>query len=145
MADTTQSYENHVRWHPPFHFFLVPLFLLNLIFALVQLIRIHDLNHAVWFAVSFGFCLLTLLTRLNSLRVQDRLIRLEEQLRYQRVLPADLAARASSLSVRSIVSLRFASDEELGSLVQQVLDGKLKKGDEIKRAIKQWRPDTFRV
>ncbi|MBC7931370.1 MAG: hypothetical protein H7Z38_12480, partial [Rubrivivax sp.] len=61
------------------------------------------------------------------------------------VLPAALARRAVALPTRQIVALRFASDEELPGLVQQVLDGKLTKGDEIKRAVRQWRADTLRV
>lgn len=145
MADTIQTYKNHTRWHPLFHFFLAPLFLLNFIFAIVQLIRFRDLDHGVWFVLSIAFIVLGLLTRTNSLRVQDRLIRLEENLRYQRILPESLAQRASSLPVDKLVTLRFASDEELPTLVQQVLEGKFEKNDDLKRAIKQWRPDTLRV
>jgi hypothetical protein len=83
--------------------------------------------------------------RINPLKAQDRLIRLEEQLRYQRVLSADLAAQASTLPVGKIVALRFAPDEELPGLVTQVLDGKLNTSKEIKQAIKNWRGDYFRV
>ncbi len=145
MADTEQNYENHVRWHPPFHFFLMPLFLVNFIYSLVQLIRFRDVDHVVWFLLAIGFFIVTFLTRTNALRAQDRVIRLEEQLRYQRVLPASLAERAIALPTGKIIALRFASDEELPSLIQQVLDGKFAKNDDIKRSIKQWRPDTLRV
>jgi uncharacterized protein DUF6526 len=145
MAEIPQTFDNHTRYHPPFHFFLIPLFLLNVIFAVVQLIRFHDLDHAVWFALAIGLIVLTLLVRTNALRVQDRVIRLEERLRYQQVLPPALAQRAVALSPRQVVALRFASDEELAELAQQVLDGKLIEGKEIKRAVKRWRPDTLRV
>lgn len=145
MEKTPQTYENHTRWHAPFHFFLVPLLLLNIIFALVQLVRFGDLDHAAWFALAIGLAVLGTLARSNALRVQDRVIRLEERLRYQQVLPPALAQRAGALSPRQVVALRFASDEELPELTQQVLDGKLTKGSEIKRAIKRWRPDTLRV
>ena len=145
MAETPQTFENHTRWHPPFHFFLVPLFGLNVIFALVQLIRFRDLDHTVWFLLAIGLVVLTFLVRINSLRVQDRVIRLEERLRYLQVLPPALAQRACSLSPRQVVALRFASDEELAELAQQILDGKLTEGKEIKRAVKRWRPDTLRV
>jgi hypothetical protein len=145
MAEIPQSFDNHTRWHPPFHFFLMPLFLLNVVFALVQLIRFHDLDHAVWFALAIAAVVLTFITRTNSLRVQDRVIRLEERLRYQQVLSPALAQRAADLSPRQIVALRFASDDELGELAQQVLDGRLIEGKEIKRAIRRWRPDRLRV
>ena len=145
MAETPQTYDNHTRWHPPFHFFLVPLFGLNVIFALVQLIRIRDLDHAAWFVLALGLAVLTLLVRTNALRVQDRVIRLEERLRYLQVLPPALAQRACGLSPRQVVALRFASDQELAELAQLVLDGKLTGGTEIKRAVKQWRQDTLRV
>ena len=145
MTETTQSYANHVRNHPPFHYFLVPLLLLNFIFAIVQLVRFHDLDRVVWLLMSFGFMVIALLTRTNALRAQDRVIRLEEQLRYARVLPADLAARAQGLSIGQIVALRFAPDAELPALVRQTLDGQFAKPDDIKRAIKNWRPDHLRV
>ena len=145
MADSPQSYSNHTRWHPPFHFFLTPLFLLNIIFSLVQLVRFRDLDHAVWFALAIALFILNVLARINALRVQDRVIRLEERVRYQQVLPNELARRASALRTNQIIALRFASDDELPALVEQVLDGKLTKPDEIKRAVKHWRPDTLRV
>ncbi len=145
MAEIVQTYKNHTRWHPPFHFFLVPLFLLNIIFALVQLIRFRDLNHWAWFALAVGLFVLNGLSRINALRVQDRVIRLEEKLRYQQILPPTLAEQARALSTGQIVALRFASDEELPELIQQVLDGRLTKSDEIKRAVREWRPDTLRV
>ncbi|HVF28023.1 MAG TPA: DUF6526 family protein [Pyrinomonadaceae bacterium] len=145
MAETPQTYGNHTRWHPPFHFFLAPLFLLNIIFALVQLIRFRDLDHAVWLALAIGLFVLNGLSRINALRVQDRVIRLEERLRYQQILPPALAERARELPTNQVVAMRFASDEELPELVGHVLDGRLTKGSEIKRAIRRWRPDTWRV
>lgn len=145
MAETTQNYENHTRWHPPFHFFLAPLFLLNFIFAAVQLFRFRDLDHAWWLVMAVGLVVLGVLARTNALRVQDRLIRLEEQVRYRQVLPQALAQSAGGLALSQIVALRFASDAELPGLVQQVVDGNLKKGDEIKRAVKDWRADNLRV
>ena len=145
MAENPQTYSNHTRWHPPFHFFLVPLFLLNFIFAAVQLYRYRDVDHAWMLVLAVGLLVLMFLVRINALRVQDRLIRLEERLRYQQVLPPPLAQSANTLRTGQIIALRFAPDEELPALVQQVLDGKLTKSSDIKRAVKQWRPDTLRV
>lgn len=145
LAETTQTYANHTRWHPPFHFFIVPLLLINFIYAAVQLYRFRDFDHAWLLVLAVVLLALNFVARINALRVQDRLIRLEERLRYQQVLPAPLARRAVDLPTQQIVALRFASDEELPGLVGQVLDGKLTKGDEIKRAVRHWRGDTLRV
>lgn len=85
------------------------------------------------------------LVRTNALRVQDRLIRLEEQLRCQRILPADLAQQTGGLRVGQYIALRFASDEEVEGLVAEIVAGRLTKPADIKRAIKNWRADHFRV
>lgn len=145
MAETTQTYANHTRWHPPFHFFLVPLLLINFIYAAVGVYRFRDFDHVWLLVLAVVLLALNFVSRINALRVQDRLIRLEERVRYQQVLPAPLAQRAVGLPARQIIALRFASDEELPGLVGQVLDGKLTKPDEIKRAVRQWRADTLRV
>jgi hypothetical protein len=145
VAETIQSYENHTRWHPPFHFFLAPLLLFNLIFAAVQLYRFRDLDHAWWLVLAVGLIVLGTVARTYALKVQDRLIRLEERVRYQQLLPQTLAASAGGLELGQILALRFAPDEELPGLIQQALDRKLTKADEIKRAVKNWRPDTLRV
>jgi hypothetical protein len=145
MADTTQNYNNHVRYHPPFHYFLVPLLLFNFVFAIVQLVRFPDLDRVVYLLMALGLMVIALLARTNALQAQNRIIRLEEQLRYARLLPAALAAQAGELRIGQIVALRFASDEELPALVQQTLEGKFAKPDDIKRAVKNWRADHLRV
>jgi multisubunit Na+/H+ antiporter MnhB subunit len=145
MAQATQTYANHTRWHPPFHFVLFPILLLHFLYSAYRLYAAPDFAHAEALLLSVGLLLMMLLVRINPLRAQDRLIRLEEQWRYQRLLPADLAARAAEMPVRFIVALRFASDAELPGLVQQVLDRKFAKPAEVKRAIKNWRGDYFRV
>jgi hypothetical protein len=77
--------------------------------------------------------------------VQDRVIRLEERLRYERVLPADLKARSGELNIGQIVSLRFASDAELPALAKKVLDEKLTERKAIKQLVKSWKPDYLRA
>lgn len=145
MAATTQTYSNHTRWHPPFHFFLAPVMLINLIWAIVLFFRSPGWTEGWWVVMSLAFVVLASLVRLNPLKAQDRIIRLEEQLRYQQVLPADLARQAPKLTRGQIVALRFASDEELPELIRQVLDGRLTKSSDIKKAIRNWRGDTLRV
>ncbi len=140
-----QTFANHTRWHPPFHFFLSPVMLINFIWSVVDMVRAPGWNAGRWVVVSFALALLTLLARTNALRVQDRLIRLEETLRAQRVLSPALADRVSILKPGHWVALRFAPDEELEELVGAVLAGKLNKPVEIKRAIRNWRADVLRV
>jgi hypothetical protein len=82
--------------------------------------------------------------RLYALRVQDRVIRLEERLRLSQLLPESTRARIGELSEGQIIALRFASDVEVPGLVQQTLDGKWDQ-KQIKSAIKDWRPDYLRV
>jgi hypothetical protein len=145
MADTPQTFANHTRWHPPFHFFVLPVMLINFVWSIVECVKNPGRNQAWWIVVSAALVGLTFVARINALKVQDRIIRLEEKLRYQQLLPADLAQQASSLRVGQIIALRFAADAELEGLVREVLGGRLSKPAEIKKAIRNWRSDTFRV
>lgn len=145
MASTPQTYANHTRWHPPFHFFLVPVLLINLVWSIVLFVKNPGWTQGWLIVVSLALLVLMFLVRINPLRAQDRIIRLEEQLRYQQILPADLAREAANLRAGQIIALRFASDDELPGLIREVLEGRLTKPADIKRAIKNWRADTFRV
>ena len=145
MANAPQAYDNHTRWHAPFHFFVAPVLVTNFVVAVVQLFRAPGLETGWWVVVSAALVAVAGVARLNPLRVQDRVIRLEESLRYYQLLPEELAQRAASLTPAQVAALRFASDEELEGLIREVLDGRLRKPDEIKRAIRNWRADTFRV
>lgn len=145
MADIPQSFENHTRWQAPFHFFLTPVLLANVVIAVVQLVRDPGLDRGWGLVISIALVVIAALTRVNPLKVQDRVIRLEESLRYYQLLPEDLARRAASLTPAQTVALRFAPDEELEGLVREVLEGRLTKPGEIKRAVKNWRADTLRV
>jgi hypothetical protein len=145
MAGTPQSYSNHTRWHPPFHFFVAPVMLINFAWSVVRLFMYPGWENGWWVVVSAALLVLALLVRVNPLRAQDRLIRLEERLRLQAVLPDELARQAATLSTRQLIALRFAPDEELEGLVRQVLAGQLTKPAEIKRAVRNWRGDYLRV
>ena len=145
MADTQQSYANHTRWHPPFHFFVIPVMLINVIWAIVVFVKAPDRNQGWWIVVSVALVVMAFLVRLNALKAQDRIIRLEERLRYQQLLPAELAQQCGSLPAGQMIALRFAADEELEGLIREVLANRLTKSSDIKKAIKNWRGDTFRV
>jgi uncharacterized protein DUF6526 len=145
VAEVPQTYENHTRWHAPYHFFVAPVLLANVVVAVVQLVRSPSLDTGWGLVVSLALLGLVALVRVNPLKAQDRIIRLEENLRYYQLLPEELAARAVLLTPAQTVALRFASDDELEGLVREVLEGRLTKPAEIKRAIKSWRADTLRV
>ena len=143
--ETPQTYANHTRWQPTFHFFVVPVIVINFIWSVVQFVMTPGWNSGRWVIVSLALVMLTFLVRLNPLKTQDRIIRLEENLRYQQVLSPALLQQTSTLRAGQIVALRFAPDDELEALLSATLAGKLTKPAQIKQAIKNWRSDTFRV
>lgn len=139
-----QTFANHRRFDPPYHFFLAPLTLIGLGTALYYAFRHPSLHHGLTLLAVAAFFVAVIKLRTYAIRVQDRLIRLEETLRMQRLLPAELQDRIHELTPSQIVGLRFASDAELVDRVRQVLDQGLS-GEAIKKHILSWRPDTFRV
>ncbi len=144
MAET-QTYQNHVRWYPLQHFVLTPMLLAFLIYAIVQVVRFPNVDRAMLLFLAVAFVIQSLVARLNALRVQDRLIRLEEKLRYTRILPEDLAEAAANLKTSQMIALRFASDEELPELIQKTINNEFEKTKDIKLAVKNWRGDYLRV
>jgi Family of unknown function (DUF6526) len=143
---TEQHFENHGKVVPVFHFFAIPVFVTNFAWSLFRLKQL-EFSFAGIFGVILAAALVILVfeARLFALAVQDRVIRLEERLRYTQMLPADLQARTGELTINQIVSLRFASDAELPALTRKVLDEKLTKRKAIKQLIKRWRPDYQRA
>lgn len=140
-----QNYKNHTRFFPLFHFIASPILLLNLINALRHVWMNPNRSTAFAALVAFGLVSGLLAARVMALRVQDRVIRLELQLRMRGLLPSDLAARINDLTPQQMVALRFASDKELPDLVRDVLAGKLPKQKDIKLAIKDWQGDYLRA
>ena len=140
-----QTYDNHVRLHPPFHFFLMPGGIVLLILAIVNLVRHSDLLEAwILLLIAVMWPVAMLLIRINPLKVQDRLIRLEELERYAALLDEPLRSRVRELTESQVVALRFACDAELPGLIEKTLSSKMKPAD-IKKSIVTWRADTFRV
>ena len=152
MADETpQSYAHHTRWDPLFHFFLLPVFGLGLLMALIHFFAhitegdFRDHVHA-FLLILLAAALLTAVfkIRLYSLKVQDRIIRLEERLRLTQLLSEPLRSRIPELTEGQLCGLRFASDAEVAKLVERALNEKLSR-KHIKQATKTWRPDYWRV
>ncbi len=140
-----QTHANHVRWHPPFHFFLMPCAIAVLIMSIVNVVKHYDVLEA-WILLLLGIMtpVAVLLIRINPLRAQDRLIRLEERLRLESLLNEPLRSRIGELKPSQLVALRFACDAEIPSLVEKALNGNMQ-AKEIKKTIVTWRADTFRV
>jgi len=146
-----QTFANHVRFDPLFHFFLLPFFALALVATVF--IFFHHIGEGNWkdhthlvLLVLMGFALLVavLKIRLYALKVQDRVIRLEERLRLTQLLSEPLRSRIPELTEDQLCGLRFASDAELPKLVERALTEKLDR-KQIKQAIQNWRPDYWRV
>ena len=142
---TPQTYQNHVRWFPLVHFVIFPILTINLVWQAAMLFYDVSWDRVMGVLVALALVLLTLAARIQALRAQNRIIRLEEQLRYRAVLDPEMAAKAADLPLSQIIPLRFASDGELGSIAQRVANGELKTSKEIKLAIKDWRGDHHRV
>ena len=143
-SDVPQNLANHVRFDPLFHFFLIPVFLISTIASVVMLV-IHRNLHQLWLVVFVLASLVAVLKiRFYALKVQDRVIRLEERLRLAALLPDSFRAQIPKITEQQLVALRFASDEELPALAQRALSENLAPAD-IKKSIHNWRPDYWRV
>ncbi len=146
MSEQDQNFANHARFVPAYHYFALPVFTVNFGWSLYRWKQAgFSLDGLVSVAVAAALIVLILYARLFAVSVQDRVIRLEERLRYERLLPADLKPRIGEFTVNQLVSLRFASDEELPGLACKVLDEKLNDRKTIKQLIKNWKADYLRA
>jgi hypothetical protein len=145
-AVSEQNLKSHVRFVPLYHFFALPMLIIHFGWSIYRWIAAgFSIGGLEWVLTSAALLFGVLYGRLFALSVQDRVIRLEERLRYERILPEELGWRADELTVDQFVSLRFASDEELEKLMRKVLDDKLTKRKAIKQLIKDWRADYLRA
>jgi hypothetical protein len=145
MAERAQTFKTHARFLPAYHFFVVPVLLINMLNTIRYLWLMPTLGTAFQVVVAAALATLGLLARTQTLTVQDRVIRLEMRLRLREVLPPDLQPRINELSRGQLVALRFAGDAELPALVREVLDGRLTTSKDIKTKIKHWQPDWLRA
>jgi hypothetical protein len=148
MSDSLeQNLKNHGRYDPLVHFVLLPILVANLVFAVFHLIR-HWATAPIasaWFLV-LSLAVFIPFTKLRSypLRVQDRVIRLEERMRLQALAPAEWHTQIYRLTEDQLIGLRFAADDEVVELAKLALEGKLDR-KQIKERIKSWRPDNWRI
>jgi Family of unknown function (DUF6526) len=145
MASTTpQSYANHARMDPPFHYFLAPLLIVAIILSIISLVRHPGLDSILWMLLTVALFLTAERARSYALKAQDRVIRLEERLRLSMLLPEADRPRIAELTEPQLIALRFASDAEVPALAMRSLNEGLTM-KQIKSSIQSWRADTFRV
>jgi Family of unknown function (DUF6526) len=141
-----QNLANHTRVVPLFHMFVLPVFMVNVVWSIYHLVKV-GFSFQPAFGVVMAIALLMFATyaRLFTLTVQDRVIRLEMRLRLAQVLPVDMRPRIPEFTPAQLVSLRFASDAELPALARKVLDDKMNNRKAIKQLIKDWQGDYLRA
>jgi Family of unknown function (DUF6526) len=139
-----QTRSNYIRRDPAFHFFLLPALLLLLVWSIVHLVRHLETASIAFVVIAFLMLVTAVKARMYAIKVQDRVIRLEERLRLSGMLPEPLRSRIGELTESQLIALRFAADAEVPDLVQRTLNEKLA-AKQIKEAIREWRPDYWRV
>jgi hypothetical protein len=143
-GQTAQTYANHTRWDPAYHFFVVPVAGINVVVTIWNLIKSPSLA-AGWFVIlAIAAVVAVLKLRIYPIKAQDRIIRLEERLRLGQLLAGPLRSRIGDLTEGQLVGLRFASDGDVPVLVEKALGSGMSQ-KEIKQAVASWRADYFRV
>lgn len=145
MADRTQTLATHRRWIPMWHFFAIPVLIINVVVVAIHYVQDPQLINGWAVIVAIALTTGIFLSRTMPLRAQDRIIRLEERGRLERVLPSDLRGRVGELTESQLIAIRFAADDEVPELTRRTLNGELKSQGDIKRAIRNWRADHLRV
>lgn len=145
MAEQTQTLASHRRFIPAFHFFAVPILVINVVVVGYRFAQDPRLVNGWALLVAIALIVGILWSRVMPLRAQDRIIRLEERNRLERLLPSDMRGRIGELTERQLIAIRFAPDDEVPELTRRTLSGELQSPGDIKRAIRNWRADHFRV
>lgn len=140
-----QSFETHARFVPLYHFVALPFLLVTAIYFGSQAVGSFSVPALMMAVLSVGVFLSAYFTRVFALGVQDRVIRLEERIRMERVLPDELSGRFDELTTDQLIGLRFASDDELPGLARRVFERELTDRKSIKRAVTRWRADHQRI
>ena len=145
MSETTlQNLKSHGRFDPSYHYVLGFFLIANLIFACIHLWHHKNISSCWFLVLSFVVFIPYIKLRTYPLKVQDRVIRLEERLRLQALAPAEWHAQIYRLNEDQLIGLRFAADDEVVELAKQTLEGNLNR-KQIKERIKSWRADNWRV
>lgn len=140
-----QTYKTHRRYIPVFHFFAIPVLVLNVVAQFLYFLKWRTFYKAWQVVVAIALAIFIIIVRSMIARVQDRVIRLEETTRLGALLPENLRARVGELTPAQLVALRFASDEEVPGLVERCFTGEFATANQIKKEVKTWRPDNLRM
>jgi uncharacterized protein DUF6526 len=140
-----QSFKSHRRYIPLYHFVALPILMLNVVAQVLYFLKYHTPYKLFMIVVALALAVIPFMLRTMIARVQDRVIRLEERLRLSNLLPTEMHARINDLTPGQLVGLRFAPDDEVVALTQRCMNGELTKGEQIKKEIKNWRPDNLRA
>lgn len=139
-----QSYSSHRRYNPWHHFVVQPILIINMVVQIQRYLQVED-RYQLWqMVLGIGLVIFAFTARSMALKAQDRVIRLEERLRLNQLMPGKAAA-INSLRTSQLIALRFAPDDEVPGLFERIVSGELTKADQIKKEIKVWRPDYLRV
>jgi hypothetical protein len=139
-----QSFANHAKVVPAYHYFTFGLLAVNLLWNLYRTAVGFSVGQLMSLFVAIALVMVFFFARLFALTVQDRVIRLEMRLRLAQLAP-DLASRFDDFTVNQLCSLRFASDAELPELARKVLAEKLDDRKAIKQQIRDWKADNLRA
>jgi hypothetical protein len=144
MADT-QNYANHARRTPLYYNAAALVLAANILWAGYRLITSVSIDNLMALLVGIVLLVMAVAARTQTLTVQNRVIRLEQRLRFRELLRPEVAVRAASLPIAQIVALRFACDAELPGLVEEVLAGRLSEPKAIKQKVQDWQGDFLRA
>ena len=145
MSHKPQSYANHGKLVPAFHFVGSPLLLVLMVWTVRRVVTAPSVDSAMTLVLVVVLTLAYFYGRMFAMGVQDRVIRLEERLRLERLLESDLKARIPDFTPEQLIGLRFASDDELPALARRVLAEGIADRKTIKLAVKSWRADHQRI
>lgn len=145
MSDRAQSFENHARFVPLYHYVVLPILSANVFWLAWRFIQAPGVDRGIAALTAVALALGVVFGRVFALKAQDRIIRLEMRLRLATVLPADLRGRIADLAPGQLIALRFASDAELPQLVAAVLKDNIQDKKTIKKMVTRWQADHARV
>ena len=144
MSNQPQSFENHAKIVPAYHYFTFGLIVVNLLWNLYRTVVDASVGQLMALTLAIALLMVFFFARIFALTVQDRVIRLEMHLRLANLAP-DLSGRFGEFTMNQLCSLRFASDAELPELARLVLAEKLDDRKAIKKQIRSWQADHVRV
>jgi len=149
-AMAEQTFATHAKYVPGYHFVTLGILVINFLWSVYRAIWPFDpampiFDRLLAVLVAIALMLVAWYLRVFPLRAQDRVIRLEERHRLERLLPEDLRGRIGELSTGQLIALRFASDAEVPELTRVVLDQKITGQKDIKQRIRDWRADHLRM